>query len=504
MPIDRRTLLSSIYAVLATTPFTPAWAEDPWREAFRAAAGNAPWLLGFRSIDRDAFEAEVRIEGRWPEGLKGVFYRNGPAVHEVGDYRYRHWFDGDGLVQRFAARGDRLVHRARLVATHKRAREGDLGRAALPTFGSLPEDSDGIAEPDALNPGNISVLAHHGALLALWEAGAPWALDPDTLATRGLHTFSAESVGLPFSAHPRVDPDGTLWNFGYAGRLVLWQVDASGKVQRTTALDVGPLGMPHDFVCTERFLVFLLPPLMPDPDATPEQGFLGLHRWNGDAPTRVLVINKADLSLRRELELPAQWIFHFGNGFDDGRDVIRFDAARYPDPTILTHTFRSVMRGTWTPTPPARWTEYVIDVARGTVDEERRLGQHLATEFPRVSPLESNRRHERVVLLTGKAARATRPGVLDHVSCWHRRGDRLDSYGYPSTHLVEEHLLVPDPSGVPDSGGWVIGTSLDCAQGATELNVFDADRLSAGPVARARLPYALPLGFHGCFAEASA
>jgi carotenoid cleavage dioxygenase len=36
----------------------------------------------------------------------------------------------------------------------------------------------------------------------------------------------------------------------------------------------------------------------------------------------------------------------------------------------------------------------------------------------------------------------------------------------------------------------------------TEVNVFDAMRLSAGPLAKAKLPYAIPIGFHGHFLAA--
>ena len=47
---------------------------------------------------------------------------------------------------------------------------------------------------------------------------------------------------------------------------------------------------------------------------------------------------------------------------------------------------------------------------------------------------------------------------------------------------------------------WAIGTALDLTTNATMLSIFDALNLAAGPIVQARLPYALPLGFHGTFA----
>ena len=57
---------------------------------------------------------------------------------------------------------------------------------------------------------------HGDNLLALWEAGRPWALDPDTLETRGEYDFGgALKAAYAFSAHPKYDPrTGEMFNFG--------------------------------------------------------------------------------------------------------------------------------------------------------------------------------------------------------------------------------------------------------------------------------------------------
>ena len=64
--------------------------------------------------------------------------------------------------------------------------------------------------------------------------------------------------------------------------------------------------------------------------------------------------------------------------------------------------------------------------------------------------------------------------------------------------LVEEHVFVPDGA----QPGWIRGTALDFVQRTTVLSCFAADDLAAGPVAQARLPYALPPGLHGAFVPA--
>ena len=91
-------------------------------------ATENPALLGWRSVETDQLQCTARIEGRLPAELQGSFYRNGPAVHERFGLRYRHLFDGDGMVQAFRFDGRGVSHRARVLATPKLVRETEAGR----------------------------------------------------------------------------------------------------------------------------------------------------------------------------------------------------------------------------------------------------------------------------------------------------------------------------------------------------------------------------------------
>lgn len=63
-------------------------------------------------------------------------WRNGPALMNLGDTPYRHWLDGDGMVHAFRFGSGGLQHQARMVATHKLARELHAGRRLAPGFGT--------------------------------------------------------------------------------------------------------------------------------------------------------------------------------------------------------------------------------------------------------------------------------------------------------------------------------------------------------------------------------
>jgi carotenoid cleavage dioxygenase-like enzyme len=55
------------------------------------------------------------------------------------------------------------------------------------------------------------------------------------------------------------------------------------------------------------------------------------------------------------------------------------------------------------------------------------------------------------------------------------------------------------PRGEAEKNGWLLGTTLNLDARATELHVFDACSLGAGPIATWRADVALPVGFHGTF-----
>ena len=141
---------------------------------------------------------------RWPAAC------NGPARHQLGDVRYSHWFDGDGMIRRYAFGSQCITHEGRFAQTPKFVAESAAGRWLEPPFATHPKDAPPPPSPDEMNVANTHIVAHGGELLALWEGGSAMKLDADTLDARGFKTWAPDYAGMPFSAHPRVEPDGTL------------------------------------------------------------------------------------------------------------------------------------------------------------------------------------------------------------------------------------------------------------------------------------------------------
>ncbi len=467
---------------------------------FAAALAKKPELLGYASVSKpDLQQKQLTTQGAWPADLTGTLYRNGPARHDIDDYRYEHWFDGDGMLQAYDIGPNRIAHKGRMVGTTKYLAEQAAGRALYPGFGSTPPDAKGTKSADSVNVANISVLHHHNTLFALWEAGSPYEMNATDLSTTGTAQFSEETEGMPFSAHPRVEPDGTLWNFGYVSdlkKLVLWHMSATGKMVKAGLVECDPISMVHDFVVTEKHLVLLVCPLHYDRRDT-VNNFLDTHKWHPERATQVLVVNKNDFSKVQRLELPAQWVFHFSNAWEDQQGIIRFEAARANDPSVLNSTFRDIMVGDSTPSTPTHLYSYRIDTRRGTVNEELLRGGG-SCEFPVVSPHLIGQPHNQLLLLSEN--NSVHPG-LNQVSLLTLNNAKEASYRYPDHLMPEEHLLV----GAPNTAGelpYVLGTALNYVAKRTEVYLYQSANLSDGPIASAALNYPLPLGLHGKFVSA--
>lgn len=472
---------------------------DPWAAAFDRAAPGNPWLVGWQGNGVEREVPRLALAGRLPDGLSGTLYRNGPARHVVGGARYRHWFDGDGMVHGWRLAAGGASYRSRYVRTRKHDAEARAGRMLVPGFGTLP---DGVAAvpPDAMNPANINALPLAGSLFALWEAGSAYELDPATLETRGERVWRADLKGLPFSAHPKLEPDGTLWNFGVhypEGRILVWRLGPDGAVRSFGALEPRHPGFLHDMAVTERSLLFLLPPLTLDPDAWGRVSFLDAHRWDGAAPVRLLAVDKGDLARTRLWELPAAFAFHFGNAWEEADGTIRFDCALAGDARILTHGLRAVMKGEGPGMPSPRAA--LVTLRPGGAASVEALGPEPA-EFPRVDPRVVGRRNRRLYHLA-RLPEGDAPWFNAVVGRDPETGV-LDRFVLPPGVIAEEHVFVPRPGGSGEGDGWLVGTQLDARRRRSGLAVYDARRLADGPVAEAWLDAPVPLGLHGNFAPA--
>lgn len=485
-PLDRRRFIQSLLAAAAASAvITPE----------RALAGSAPalWALGVADVEADiAPRTLTPIAGRAPTDFAGTLYRNGPAKFRRGGSSAGHWFDGDGLIRRFRVADGRASLAARFADTPKRRQEARLDRIVMPGFGTPVGEGATINNNDDTNAANTSVMMLGGELLALWEGGSATQLDPESLLTAGIKTFRDDLRHMPFSAHPRIEADGSVWNFGGNGRVTgLWHLGADGRLIDFAVLPLPRASYFHDFTITARHIVIVLQPWLQTRGGFPISTTM---EWQPDLGTQILVVAKDDLSQRRIYELPAFSAFHYGDGWEEADGTIRFAGCIEADPTFGQTSASAMLRGEYIRAPRPVLQQIVLYPDGKAALETTGI----AAEFPASDLRRAQQPHQLTVHVTGYDDN----GPFPHgIATWDWQRGRADSFDFGGHQLVEEFQYAPGQS-AREGDGWLIGSTLNLKAGVSELHLLRAGDVAAGPVASWRADVALPISFHGVFVGA--
>lgn len=487
-------------AAIGTASAWPAFALAPEGKAFDDAIAHQAWLKPFKGVtDADLRCHALTLSGRWPAEFRGRFYRNGPALNERDGQRYHHWFAGDGMVQQFSFSGGAkpaVRHLGRLVRTPKLLAEQKAGKFLFNAYGSHIEGDEPTQGPDTFNVANTNAIEHAGKVLAMWEGGSAFALSPDDLSTLGPVTWQEGLAQMPFSAHPKLDARGNLWNFGSAGaNLVVWHVDPTGALVKAQIGETPyPGGMAHDAALTERHIVLPLPPvkLHFGEDVASGKAFT----YEPNEPLRILVMRKDDITQRRVFELPPQMVFHVGNAHEraDGSIALSFVASKTPE--FVMRGASALLAGHPASFGGSSTQLAVLDMRTGRARVE---SMDDIVEFPRVHPLRNGLPTRWLLTAATWGGTATQPKWFHGLQLRNLETGRVQRHDYGADTVVEEHIVVPRPGGRDELDAWLLGTTFDIARGVTRVNLLDARRIADGPVAQATLPYWLPYGFHGNF-----
>ena len=500
--MQRRDLLTAggVLAASALLGFSPerAHAAAQMEAAALAGlgAGAADWTLGTADFAAEFADRPMRrVHGRAPAGLSGALYRNGPGRWRRPGGDAGHWFDGDGLLRAFRVDDGRATLSARFVDTPKRRADTAAGAVVTPGFGTRGGPGARLRGPDDANAANINVVERGSELWALWEGGSPTAIDPATLATKGLKTLGPGMAGMPYLAHPRIEPGGRSWSLGLSGaRAMVWRNAPDGTLEASQLIDLGRASYTHDFTATDRHLVIVLQPLVHERMAAP---FADGFSWRPELGARILVVDKADLSRRRTYELPPFFFFHLGDAWAEADGTVRFDACIDPGNVSVfgAEPGRDMIQGRFNGLRASRLALVTL-----RPDGRAELSDAGAeAEFPRTDPRFAGAGRRFTVHAAG-----TSPGrpLFQGLAVQDWRAETSRSFDFGRHHLMEEAVFVPRPGGSAEFDGWLLAPSLNLQARATELHVFDARRPDRGPLCTWRADAALPVSLHGCWVGA--
>ena len=455
-----------------------------------------PYLEGnFAPLAMEADAHDLVVIGEIPSFLEGALYRNGANPQYAPRGRY-HWFDGDGMIHGFYFENGRVSYKNRWVRTDRWKAEREAGEALFGGMMNMGGGDERVAGVSG-NTANTNIVWHGGKLLALWEAGLPWELDPHTLETRGAWDFAGQltrrnhPTGI-MTAHPKLDPrTGEMLMFGYSPvdpQLVYNVVDRHGKLVRSEEIAVPWPSMMHDFITTAEHVIFPVFPVVFDLSAI-ERGE-PVMRWEGERGSMIGVMPRnGGSSDVRWLRTDPCYVFHPMNAHTEGSKVIA-EVARFPVVPLFDHPDQG-------PSSLWRWT---IDLAKGDVKQEQL--DDAPTEFPRL-----DERYTGLKYAHGYASGASgqREGVVMFNAIFHynvQTGSR-STHVLPEGSYTGEPVFVPSRPNAPEGEGVLLATVYRKGEHTSDLLVLDAENVEKDPLATIKLPTRVPFGFHANWRPAS-
>jgi all-trans-8'-apo-beta-carotenal 15,15'-oxygenase len=462
------------------------------------AATTADWHRIFESLPDEHEYLVDEVEGALPQGLTGTLYRNGPGRNDIDGKPFAHLFDGDGMLSQFTFREGQVHYRNRFVRTNHYLAERGADRPPMRGFGNqLRRGPLGNAFRTPGNVANTSVTFHGGNLLALWEGGHPWRLDPDTLETIGEHDFDGRLKGAhTFSAHPKVDPaTGELFNFGVAygprTKINSYRVGRDGTLEYLQPVTLPYPVMNHDFALTEHHLVFVIDPILLRLGRflLGYASFDGALAWDPSKTTKIVLVPR-DGGKPRIAECDPFFHFHVNNAFEEGGDTV-VDLVRYEDYGI-GESLRSFSDGGFT----ERGVLWRLRIKPGGAVESHELCPWQC-EFPQHDWRRTTHghRYSYVAATPGSAGIGTAVAKVDHES------GTSSAHDFGAGQVAGEAIFVPRTADAGEDDGWLLSLVYSPQEHRSRLVVLDARDVESDPVAVAHLRHHVPLGFHGTFTD---
>lgn len=455
------------------------------------------WRPNLTEYDADDLDV---LEGAIPAELDGLYLRNteNPLLPSLGRY---HPFDGDGMVHGVRFAGGRASYRNRMVRTAGLAAELEAGAPLWAGIIEAPSTStrDGWGARGRMkDASSTDVIVHAGrALTTFFQCGDVYQLDPASLATTGTAPWGA-ATGWGVSAHPKLDEHtGELLFFAYAKEapyLRFGVVDAGGALAHLADVPLPGPRLPHDMAFTERFAVLADLPLFWDPALLAQ----GVHRprFHRELPTRFALVPRRGGDVRW-FEAAPTYVLHWINAYEDGDEVV-LDGYRQADPMPRPDP----ADGPWGPLKkmvdvhamqarPHRWR---FDLRTGATREEP-LGDDIS-EFPVVNGRFAGRRHRAAWAMTARPGWFLFDGIV-------RLGDRPQRFRCDDGVYLSEAQMAPRAGGTAEDDGWLVTLTTDVPRDRSEVWIFDAADVAAGPCARLALPERICHGTHACWAPAA-
>ncbi|KAG1367806.1 carotenoid cleavage dioxygenase 8, chloroplastic [Cocos nucifera] len=519
LSMGRRKELESLRVSVATEPRVAV----PWQLVETEGDGDGK-LAAWTSIRQERWEGElVVVEGEIPLWLNGTYLRNGPGLWNIEDYNFRHLFDGYATIVRLHFENGRLFFGHRQIESeaykaaikNKRVCYREFSEVPRPDsflsyVGELASLFSGASLTDNANTGVIKL--GDGRIVCLTETiKGSIQIDPHTLETIGKFEYTDNLGGLIHSAHPIVT-ETEFWTLlpdlvrpGYTVARMEPGTNERKVIGRVNCRGGPAPGWVHSFPVTEHYVVVPEMPLrycaqnLLRAEPTPLYKF----EWHPESGSYVHVMCKASGKIVASVEVPHYVTFHFINAYEerdeDGRvtSIIADCCEHNADTTILDKLRLQNLRSFagQDVLPDARVGRFRIPLdgsPKGELEaaldpEEHGRGMDMCS----INQAYLGKKY-RYAYACGAQRPCNFPNTLTKIDLVKKKAKNWhDEGGVPS-----EPFFVARPGATEEDDGVAISMVSD-KNGEGYALVLDGSTFEE--IARAKFPYGLPYGLHGCW-----
>ncbi|XP_053341396.1 carotenoid-cleaving dioxygenase, mitochondrial [Clarias gariepinus] len=243
-----------------------------------------------QSVEETSEPLPTTIKGTIPTWICGNFLRNGPGKFEFGNQHYNHWFDGMAMMHCFQISDGQVTYRSRFLRSDSYKRNSEMNRIVMSEFGTLalPDPCKNIFQRflscfETMKPtdnANVNFVKYKEDYYVSTETNFMHKIDPDTLETKEKVDWSKFIAVNGATAHPHVDPDGTVFNMGnsYGRKGALYNIirvppkteDSDETLHGAEVLcsifpaEKNKPSYYHSFAMSENYVVFIEQPIKMD------------------------------------------------------------------------------------------------------------------------------------------------------------------------------------------------------------------------------------------------
>jgi len=472
-----------------------------------APTEEATFAPGFRSQYREQRYNDLPVEGAFPDWLEGALIRTGPALFELENDRYNHWFDGLALLHKFEFREGQINYANRFLKSTAYNEAQENGKISIKEFATDPcrnlfqKVKSFVVPPQPTDNGNISIIKNDDVWLATSETPLPVSFDEHTLQTLSHFDFEDDLDGQIQSAHPHYAEDGSVYNyllkFGLRSKYFVFKKPAGSKSREVVAKIKAPNpSYMHSIGMSENYLILTEFPKIVHPMelAFGDKPLIENYHWKPELGTKYQVINR-ETGMVTCYEGDAIFGFHHVNSFEEN-DHLYIDFVAYDDASVLDHLYLDALRSNEPTNAAGYLTRATIDLRQKSPVTLERLSEK-SLELPRINYQQKNTRHYRYAYGAGN----TVPGnFLDDITKIDvQTGDA--TVWYTKDHYPSEPVFVQQPGTEKEDEGILLSVVVNSTNNTTFLLALDASTMEE--MARATVPEVIPFGFHGQFASGS-